>query len=159
MLAWALLRTLLKRLFRRREAGLVRFEQNYAADGLSAVSEGERAEMPDFGRCIACGRCDRGDRARIMASAGAYRGTMSLILAASRSMPDYGAAVLGFDHLSEEELAAKERICPTHVPMRAIARFVREKARNARVSLPAHHGQKRMPSSSSALTGGSADER
>jgi hypothetical protein len=147
LLAWALVRTLLRRAFGPRTSGFQLFQQNYAADGLSAVSEQERQEMPGFGRCVACGLCDRNDRARVLASGGRFRGTMSLIVAASRSMPDYRAAALGFAHLSDEDLRERESVCPTRVPMRAIARFVRAKADGARVSAPASQGRKRMPSS------------
>jgi succinate dehydrogenase/fumarate reductase-like Fe-S protein len=147
LLAWALLRTLLRRAFGRRRSGLEQFQQNYAADGLSAVTEQERHEMPRFGRCVACGLCDRNDRTRILASGGRFRGTMSLMLSASRSMPDYRAAALGFAYLNEEDLRERELVCPTRVPMREIARFVRAKAEGARVSAPASQGRKRMPSS------------
>jgi hypothetical protein len=53
---------------------------------------------------------------------------MSLVLSASRSMPDYRAAAYSVSFISDEELAEKERICPVAVPMRQIARFVRDKA-------------------------------
>jgi hypothetical protein len=92
--------------------------------------------MDDFGRCIACGLCDRGEGERIARSSGAYSGVMQLILAASRSMPDFGAAAVGFAHVPDDVLAEKELICPTQVPMRKIAGFVREKAGEARMSLP-----------------------
>jgi hypothetical protein len=136
LLAWHLIRTLLRRLFGGGRNGLRRFKENYAADGLSAVSAEQRAEMAAFGRCIACGLCDRGEAGRILASGGAYGGVMSLILAASRSMPDYAAAARSFAFVPDSVLAQKETICPTHVPMTQIARFVRDKARDARGSLP-----------------------
>jgi hypothetical protein len=72
---------------------------------------------------------------------------MGLVLAASRSMPDYRAAARGFSHLSEAALASKERLCPTRVPLREIARFVQANAAAARVSAPAAQGAKRIPSS------------
>jgi hypothetical protein len=61
---------------------------------------------------------------------------MELMLAASRSMPDFGAAALAFAHVPEDILADKERICPTGVQMRKIAAFVRAKASDARLSQP-----------------------
>jgi hypothetical protein len=84
--------------------------------------------MTAFGRCIACGLCDRGEADRIARSGGAYRGVMALVLAASRSMPDFRAAAYSFSFVPDEVLAEKERICPTGVPFRDIARFVRDKA-------------------------------
>lgn len=147
LLAFALLRTLWRRFTGPPVDGLARFRSNYAEDGLSAVSERDRAEMATFGRCIACGRCDRGDAARATSAPGHYRGTMGLVLAASRSMPDYRAAALQFSRLSERDLEEKEALCPTGVPFRRIARFVNSHAALARVSLPAARGAKRMPSS------------
>jgi hypothetical protein len=147
LLAMALIRTLWRLAWHRRIDGLARFLDNYAEDGLTAVSEDDRQAMRRFGRCIGCGRCDRGDGPRILASNGEFRGTMGLVLAASRSMPDYRAAALGFSHLSPAVLEQKERLCPTHVPLRELARFVHAHAGAARVSLPASQGQKRIPSS------------
>jgi hypothetical protein len=43
-------------------------------------------------------------------------------------MPDFRAAAYSFSFVPEEVLAQKERICPTGVPFRDIARFVRDKA-------------------------------
>jgi hypothetical protein len=137
LLAFALIRTVLRRLFLRRTDGLRRFKENYAGDGLAPLSAEQRTTMAEFGRCIACGICDRGESERIARSSGAYPGVMQLILAASRSMPDFGAAAIGFSYVTDDVLAQKEALCPTQVPMRKIARFVRDKAGEARVSLPA----------------------
>jgi hypothetical protein len=155
LLALALLRTLWRLAWHRRIDGLARFRDNYAEDGLAALTEDDRVQMRDFGRCIACGRCDRGDAERILASKGEYRGTMGLVLAASRSMPEYRAAARGFAHLTEADLREKEQLCPTRVPLRQIARFVHAKAAAARVSLPAAQGVKRIPSSFPARAGSS----
>jgi hypothetical protein len=147
LLALALLRTLWRITWHRRIDGLAQFRINYAEDGLTALTDTDRREMRNFGRCIACGRCDRGDGARILSSRGQFKGTMGLVLAASRSMPDYRAAARGFARLTEAELAEKEQLCPTRVPLREIARFVQANAAAARISLPAAQGAKRMPSS------------
>lgn len=146
-LAFALLRTLWRRAFGQNIVGLDRFRANYAEDGLNAVSEVERQEMRDFGRCIACGRCNRGDERHVLESKGQFVGTMGLVLAASRSMPDYRAAARSFAFLTEADLEEKERACPTQVPFRRLAAFVRSNAAAARVSLPASQGAKRIPSS------------
>lgn len=52
---------------------------------------------------------------------------MDLMLASSRSMPDYDAASISFAVLSDDELEALEKRCPSRVPMREIASFVRSK--------------------------------
>jgi hypothetical protein len=147
LLALALLRTLWRRARGERQPGLERFRENYAEDGLAPLTAADRAMMGDFGRCIACGRCDRDDGPRIAASEGQFHGTMSLVLAASRSMPDYGAAARSFAYVSDADLELKEGLCPTGVPLRRLAAFVRANAPAARVSLPRAQGTKRLASS------------
>jgi succinate dehydrogenase/fumarate reductase-like Fe-S protein len=127
MLARSLLRVLIANLFGRKP-GLVVFHENYDADRLPPVDAEERALMPRFSRCIACGRCDVGEADRIGRSGGAYPGLMAFVLASSRSMPDHDAAVRALDYVPEDVLAAKEAVCPTGVPFVALARFVRRKA-------------------------------
>ncbi len=136
LLAWALFRTVLRLTFGKKVDGIARFRENYAADRLPPVTPPEREELALFGRCIACGLCDRGEGERIVASGGRYRGVMPLMLAASRSMPDFHAARMSFACVPEEVLADKEQLCPTRVPMRKIARFVHDKAEELTRSLP-----------------------
>jgi hypothetical protein len=146
LLTLAVLRTFVRRLFGGKKGGIAAFREHYAPDGLAPLTPEQRDAVGAFGTCIACGLCDRGERARIASSGGAYRGVMQLVLAASRSMPDFGAAAIGFSHVSDEILAEKEGICPTHVPMRRIAQFVREKASEARVSEPVEATAPPLPS-------------
>jgi hypothetical protein len=127
LLTLALLKALLRRAFGR-PSGIAAFRSAYDADGLPPVTASERAELPSFSRCIACGVCDRGEGERIGASGGAYRGVMSLMLAASRSMPDFRAAAYSLSFVSDDVLAEKEKSCPAQVPMRRIALFLRAKA-------------------------------
>lgn len=145
LLALAVLRTVLRRLFGRGRDGIAAFRANYDADRLPPVSPEERADLGTFGRCIACALCDRGEADRIRASSGQYRGVMSLMLAASRNMPDFREAALSFQHVPDAVLAEKERICPTRVPMRKIARFVRSKAVELGHSLPPGPRPKEIP--------------
>lgn len=135
-LALALVATLLRRVFTFHRSGIAMFRTNYASDGLAPVTPEQRSAMTGFGRCVACGLCDRGEGMRIAQSGGAYSGVMLLMLSASRSMPDFAAAARGFSCVPDEVLAEKERICPARVPMRRIAAFVREKSGEARVSQP-----------------------
>jgi succinate dehydrogenase/fumarate reductase-like Fe-S protein len=127
ILAWALVRTLLTRLMRA-TPGLAAFRSNYAADRLPPVTPDERRLLPTLSGCIACGLCDVGEGVRAAASGGSYVGTMDLMLATSRSMPDYDAAVRSFAQVSDERLAELEARCPAAVPMRKVAAFVRAKA-------------------------------
>jgi len=129
VLARSLLQVTLAKLFGAR-TGIALFRQNYDADRLPPVDAAERAQLGSFSRCIACGRCDIGEAGRIAASHGAYPGLMAIVLASSRSMPDFDAASLALDHIPEAVLAAKEEadVCPTGVPFVALSRFVRAKA-------------------------------
>jgi hypothetical protein len=127
LLAWALLRSLLAPLLGTRR-GLADFRRSYAADRLPPVTADERRLLPLLSGCIACGLCDVGEGIAMARSGGVYAGAMDLMLASSRNMPDYDAAVRSFDGVSDERLAELEARCPTRVPMRRLAGFVRAKA-------------------------------
>lgn len=127
LLAWALVRSLLAPVLGTRR-GLADFRRSYAADRLPPVTAEERRLLPQLSGCIACGLCDVGEGARMARSGGVYAGTMDLMLASSRSMPDYDAAARSFDAVGDERLAELEARCPTGVPMRRLAGFVRAKA-------------------------------
>jgi hypothetical protein len=127
ILAWAFVRSLLAPLFGARR-GLRDFRRSYAADRLPPVTPDERRMLPGLSGCIACGLCDVGEGARIARSNGGYAGVMDLMLASSRSMPDFDAAVRSFDAIGDQRLAELEERCPTRVPMRRLAAFVRAKA-------------------------------
>lgn len=135
MLARSLLKVIADRMVGTK-SGLALFRENYDADRLPPLDAAERAELVRFSRCVACGRCDLGEAERIANSGGAYPGLMAVVLASTRSMPDFDAAALALDHIPEEVLAAKEEICPTGVPFVSLARFVRTKAAAMRDVLP-----------------------
>jgi hypothetical protein len=128
LLAQALLKTIFKRLLGGGVQGLALFEANFEAEHLSKVDAAERDALPTFSRCIACGRCNLGDGARIAESQGAYPGTMAIMLASSRSLPDFPLAAEALRWITDAELAEKETHCPTLVPMRRIAAFIRARA-------------------------------
>jgi hypothetical protein len=139
VLGWSLVKVTTARLFGQR-TGLPLFHDNYGPDRLPPVDPHERRLMPKFSRCIACGLCDVGEADRMRASRGAYPGLMAVVLASSRSMPDFDAAVLALDHVPDAVLRSKEAMCPTGVPFRELAAFVRAKAAAAaapRAQLPA----------------------
>jgi succinate dehydrogenase/fumarate reductase-like Fe-S protein len=136
LLAWAFVRRQLKDISGTGPRGIALFRANFDAEKLSRLSTRQRAELATFSRCIACGRCDEGDGARIAESRGAYPGTMTFVLASSRSMPDFVLAEEALRWITDEDLAAKEKICPTAVPMRRIAAFVRQYALSSKESAP-----------------------
>jgi hypothetical protein len=127
VLGWSLVKVTVNRMFGA-PTGLVLFHENYDADRLPALSSEERSQLTGFSRCIACGRCDIGEAARIEASGGSYPGLMQIVLASSRSMPDFDAAAIALEAVPDEVLAEKQQICPTSVPFLRLARFVRSKA-------------------------------
>lgn len=127
ILAWSLVKVAIDRLFGAK-TGLALFHENYGPDRLAPVDAIERARMASFSRCIACGRCDLGEADRIARSNGRYPGMMALVLASSRSMPDYDAASVAFAEVPEDVLEKKEAVCPTGVPFSDLARFVKAKA-------------------------------
>jgi hypothetical protein len=127
ILAWALVRSLLAPLVGARR-GLSEFQRSYAADRVLPMDRHERDVLARFTGCIACGLCDAGEGARMVRSQGAYGGVMDLMLASSRSMPDYDAAALSFDAVGDERLEELQARCPVRVPMRQVAAFVRAKA-------------------------------
>lgn len=127
LLAWSLLRVLAGYL-RKQQPGMVRFERNYGAERLAAITPAERRWLVQFSRCVACGRCDVGEAERVLSSGGAYPGLMQLVVASSRSMPDFDAAAQGFAHVPDEVLRSKVRCCPTGVPFPELAVFVRAKS-------------------------------
>ncbi len=131
VLASSLVKVLVDRLFGKR-TGLALFLENYGTEGVPPLLPAEREALPRFSRCIACGRCDLGEAPRIAASRGAYPGLMTVVLASSRSMPDFDAAAEALAHVPDEVLAAKEAVCPTSVPFLELARFVRAKAADPR---------------------------
>jgi succinate dehydrogenase/fumarate reductase-like Fe-S protein len=128
ILAWSLIKVVAKLLFTKQPPGLMVFHDNYGSEGLSAIEPAERDDLEQFSRCIACGRCDHGEAERIATSRGEYPGLMQLVLASTRSMPDYDAAARGFAHIPEETLGEKTQICPVRIPFRRLAEFVRAKA-------------------------------
>ena len=133
ILAWALVRSLLSPLFGARR-GLSDFRRSYASDRLPPVTADERRYLPQLSGCIACGLCNVGEGMRVAGSRGVYAGVMDLMLATSRSMPDYDAAARSFEAIGNERLAELELRCPARVPMRQLASFVRAKA--AEVTAP-----------------------
>lgn len=127
VLGIALVKVLFERMFNAL-TGMKLFLRNYGPDRLPPLDAEERAKMPTLGGCIACGRCDVGEGERIRAARGGYPGLMQLVLASSRSMPDFDAAARGFAFVPESVLREKRTICPTAVPFDELAKFVRHKA-------------------------------
>jgi len=128
LLAWALLKVVFRRLLTKQVPGLQQFHENYGTEGLASIDKAERDQLESFSRCIACGRCDIGEAERIASSEGAYPGLMQLVIASTRSMPDYDAASRAFAHVPVDVLRAKQRGGPVRIPFVELRAFVQAKA-------------------------------
>ncbi len=125
LLGWSFLLTCLRvylRLGRRRGYGA--FLELYREDGLRPLHETDRRTLNGAGRCIACARCERGDFAVRARRGPDYPGLMSLVLAASRSSPDFIHGAKGWSALSPDELQRREALCPVGVPIVDLGRLV-----------------------------------
>jgi len=128
LLAWSLVRTLLRRILLPNRDGLVEFTRHYANDRLMPLTISERDLIPRLSACIGCGRCDWYQTQHTVASRSAYRGMMAFVLSASRSMPDFDVAADAMANLSEEQLSTLRQRCPVDIPFSELAGFVRSKA-------------------------------
>lgn len=114
---------------RRREGeGLRAFDELYTPDRITALSAEERAGMHRHGDCIACGLC-------VVAVRGAVGLPCErLPLSLTRSIPDlWTARDLDLDAVDWEAAAA---VCPTGVPLPAVADFVRSRLAHDGVEPP-----------------------
>jgi hypothetical protein len=128
LLAFSLVATLARRMLGLGGHGLARVRSNFAPDRLLPLAPVEQAGLASFARCIACGRCDDGEGARIAGSRGAYPGMMTFVMAASRSLPDFDVAAPMVEELDEDVLVRLEGRCPSGVALRALVGLVRAKA-------------------------------
>lgn len=118
LLAWALMRTVLARVFRR-SRGLKAFQGNYVEDRLPSTTSNEQEIMMKISNCIACGLCEIGSIRHTQIS------PMYLSLAASRSATDADVALQMLSKYSETILAERELMCPTNVPLIQVAQLIR----------------------------------
>jgi hypothetical protein len=127
-LGWLFVWRLVRRLFSR-GAGLARFRAGYVdEDRLLPLSAEERGALAAFSGCVACGACDAAFDGYARVSRVTLRAPSDLPLAATRSLPDLDAARAVAAELEKGDLARLERVCPAHVPFRALVRFTKDHA-------------------------------
>ncbi len=126
-LGYFFFRQLLRRVTSRK-SGLLQFGENYDADRLRPMTSEDRAQLPSFSGCIACGMCDAVFDAYDRTARGEFRGPSDLPLAYTRNLPDYDALPTFVKHLRKGDLEALERVCPARIPFRRLAVFVDRRA-------------------------------
>jgi hypothetical protein len=114
----------LKRLLRSNSSdGLHRFLANYAVEGLLPMTAEDHQVLKGASRCIHCGVCD----AFGPSSQGSFQGTSLLPVAYSRATPHLVNLEGALSNLKAESLERAEAVCPTRVPLRALAIYLQRK--------------------------------
>jgi len=147
-LAWrALVTHPLRRLLDREPQGKARFLRNYGGEGLVPTTAEDKAMLAAAGRCISCGLCDELDGQLGAIAAGEYQGASLLPRQYARSSVELRHAAAALEAIDPEAYRAGEAVCPTRVPLVAIARWLRERLARLRpfeqqvpAALPAPRG-------------------
>ena len=108
-----------------RRTGKARFLANYATEGLLPMTDAGRQVLQGAARCIHCGLCEAYDPALSALPRTAYDGASLLAVAYARATPDLPHARTVLAQLTDAQLEGGEAVCPTRVPLRAIAAHLR----------------------------------
>ncbi len=115
----------LKRLLRGEErTGREQFLANYAAEGLLPITAEERALLRGAERCICCGLCDAQPGAEVTR---AYQGPSFIPVAYTRATPHLREMGSALREVNQAQLLLGEAVCPTRVPLVALATYLRRK--------------------------------
>ncbi|AKF10675.1 hypothetical protein [Sandaracinus amylolyticus] len=119
--------------------GLLRFKESYGREGLFELARDEQEVVASLSRCIACGICDAhfGDFTNVARST--MRAPSDVVLAHTRSLPDWDALVRPLAQLERGDLARIERLCPAQIPLARVVEVARRRAealRAERASAP-----------------------
>lgn len=126
-LGWLFAKRLIGRAFLPRR-GLARFLESYGPEGLFPLEPEEKDVVASLSRCTACGACDARFDAYDRIARTTLRSPSELVLAASRSLPDWDALAAPIAELEKGDLAALEAVCPARVPFARVARVAKERA-------------------------------
>ena len=108
-------------------SGKEKFLNNYAPEALVAMSEEDREVLRGAARCIHCGLCDAYDLALASLPRTVYDGASLMPIAYSRATPDLVRAKTALGKVDEAQLVRAEAVCPTRVPLRRIAVYLKRK--------------------------------
>lgn len=103
------------------------FLANYAPEGLAPTSPDDRAHLEAASRCISCGLCDAFDGLLGSRALGSYDGVSLLPRQYGRSSVEWTHLRAFFDAVEPEAYREAEKVCPTRVPLVALAYWLREK--------------------------------
>jgi hypothetical protein len=118
-------------------AGLARFEALYGPDRITAVTPAEREQLPEHGRCVACGLCG------FAAPRAGYLRAERLPSQLTRSLPDlWITRDLALDAVDWRSAAA---VCPAGVPLEGMRGFVRDRLERDGVEPPAPRRPAALP--------------
>jgi ferredoxin len=160
-LAWKLVRHWLLKAWPWAERfGLVRFQENYVAEGIPPTTGAFRLLAHEPGRCTACGVCDdvcpilRGSLpAPQSASQGAFLGPMTFVLAGARAAPqldDVRDTLQTLNGAPCDSCRRCDAACPERIPIAQLAvvlqeqRVIVERARQG--VLPICDAKRALPS-------------
>jgi len=107
--------------------GEQRFLRNYAGEGNIPLTLEDREVLRGASRCIACGLCDGFDGALASASRTVHLGASLFPVSLSRATPDLPHARADVEAIAQDQLWKSEAVCPTRVPLRAIAGYLKRK--------------------------------
>jgi len=137
-LGWYFAKRILVRTFLPRR-GLTRFLGAYGPEGLYPLEAEEKAVVASLSRCIACAACDARFDAYDRVARNTLRAPSDLVLAASRSLPEWDALAAPIAELERGDLDALEAVCPARIPFRDLVRVAKKRAasqQEARARLP-----------------------
>jgi len=114
----------LKRLLQGDSAkGLQKFLANYAPEGLLPLTADDHQVLLGASRCIHCGLCD----ASTAAGDGSFLSVSLLPVAYARATPHLVNLEGALSELHFDALKKAEAVCPTRVPLVALARYLQRK--------------------------------
>jgi hypothetical protein len=107
--------------------GKQRFLDNYATEGLVPTGDEDQHALLAASRCINCGLCDFHDLVLGTVPRHQYSGMSLFPVAYTRWTSDLARLSKAVHEVTDDALAAGEAVCPTRVPLRILAAYVRRK--------------------------------
>ena len=117
----------LRRLRSREPRGLVGFIDHYGPEGLLPTTARDKAMLAAASRCISCGLCDELDGNLGAVARLGYQGASVLPRQYARSSVELVFAREALEPIAPERYREGEAVCPTRVPLVAIARWLQER--------------------------------